>query len=99
MKNLNGLLGRTVWIGTLGVAAMLVGLAPSCKAQEVSPAIFTETGVEDAYPVTKLVAKKAVKVHVAAHAGSTVANNGANDRKQNAHRVARKTNVAAAPGL
>ena len=44
MKNLNGLLGRTVWIGTLGVAAMLLGWTPSCKAQEVSPAIFTETG-------------------------------------------------------
>jgi hypothetical protein len=99
MKNLNGLLGRTVWVGTLGVAAMLVGLAPSCKAQEVSPAIFTETGVEDAYPVAKPVAKKAVKVQVAAHTTSTVTSNDANDRKQNAHRVARKTNVAAAPGL
>jgi hypothetical protein len=99
MKNLNGLLGRTVWIGTLGVAAMLVGLAPSCKAQEVSPAIFTETGVEDAYPVAKPVAKKAVKVQVAAHADQSLASNAANDRKQNAHRVARKTNLAAAPGL
>jgi hypothetical protein len=99
MKNLNGLLGRTVWIGTLGVAAMLAGWAPSCKAQEVSPAIFTETGVEDAYPVAKPVAKKAVKVQVAAHADQAAASNDANDRKQNAHRVARKTNVAAAPGL
>jgi hypothetical protein len=103
MKNLNGLLGRTMWIGTLGAAAMLVGLAPSCKAQEVSPAIFTESGVEDVYPVAKAapVAKKAVKVQVAAHGDQSVANganNGANLRKQNAQQAVRKVNVSA-PGL
>jgi hypothetical protein len=97
MKNLNGLLGRTVWIGTLGVAAMLVGWTPSCKAQEVSPAIFTDTGVEDAYPVAKTAAKKPVKVQVAAHADQSVTSNDANYRKQNVHRVARKPNVVSAP--
>jgi hypothetical protein len=99
MKNFKAMLPKTVWIGTLGVAAMLMGWTPSCKAQEVSPAIFTETGVEDAYPVAKPVAKKAVKVQVAAHADQSMTSDGANDRKQNAHRVARKVNVAAAPGL
>jgi hypothetical protein len=97
MKNLNGLLGRTVWVGTLAVAAMLLGWTPSCKAQEVSPAIFTNTGVEDVYPVTKPVAKKAVKVQAVAHSGQGVASNGADARKQNVHGVARKVNVAAAP--
>jgi hypothetical protein len=101
MNNFKALLPKTVWIGTLGVAAMLLGWTPSCKAQEVSPAIFTNTGVEDAYPAAKPAAKKAVKVQVAAHAcqGVTggVADNDANARKQNAHRIARKTNAVSAP--
>ena len=101
MNNFKALLPKMVWIGTLGVAAMLLGWTPSCKAQEVSPAIFTNTGVEDAYPAAKPVAKKAVKVQVAAHAGQGVpvgvADNDANARKQNAHRVARKTNAVSAP--
>jgi len=103
MKNFKAMLPKTVWIGTLGVAAMLMGWTPSCKAQEVSPAIFTDSGVEDVYPVAKPapVAKKAVKAQVAVKAdqGQSTASNGAVDRKQNAHRVARKVNVAAAPGL
>ncbi len=99
MKNLNGLLGRTVWIGTLGVAAMLMGWTPSCKAQEVSPANFTDTGVEDTYPAPKAIAKKPAKVQIVAHADAGAANNDANARKQNAHRVARKQNVASAPGV
>ncbi len=36
----------------LGLGGTLL-LSPACKAQEVSPAIFTNTGVEDAYPATK----------------------------------------------
>jgi len=101
MNNFKALLPKTVWIGTLGVAAMLLGWTPSCKAQEVSPAIFTNTGVEDAFPAAKPVAKKPAKVQVAAHAGQGVAggvaDNDANARKQNAHRMARKTNAASAP--
>lgn len=97
MKNFKGMLPKAVWIGTLGFAAMLLGWTPSSKAQEVSPAIFTDTGVEDSYPVAKTVAKKAVKVQVAAHTGQSATNNDANDRKQNAHRVTRKTNVVSAP--
>ena len=80
---------------------MLLAWTPACKAQEVSPAIFTNTGVEDAYPAGKPVAKKAVKVQVAAHAGQGmtggVADNAMIARKQNPHRVARKTNVISAP--
>jgi hypothetical protein len=102
MKNFGAMLPKTVWIGTLGVAAMLLGWTPSCKAQEVSPAIFTNTGVEDAYPAAKPVAKKTVKLQVAAHAGQGVtggvAGNDANARKQNAHRTVRKVDVSA-PGL
>ena len=99
MKNFKAMLPKTVWIGTLGVAAMLMGWAPSCKAQEVSPAIFTESGVEDVYPVAKPVAKKTVRVQVAAHSGQGVTNNDTVARKQNAHRAARKVNVATAPGV
>ena len=97
MNNFKALLPKTVWIGTLGVAAMLLGWTPACKAQEVSPAIFTNTGVEDAYPAAKPLAKKPAKVQVAAHADQSTTNNDANARKQNAHRVARKTNVVSAP--
>jgi hypothetical protein len=99
MKNFKALLPKTVWVGTLGVAAMLLGWTPSCKAQEVSPAIFTDTGVEDAYPVAKPLAKKPARVQVAAHAVQSVASNDSNERKQNAHRVARKVKVTATPGL
>jgi hypothetical protein len=59
----------------------------------VSPAIFTDTGVEDAYPVAKPLAKKPVKVQVAAHAEQSVTSNDENARKQNAHRAVRKPNV------
>jgi hypothetical protein len=99
MKNFKALLPKTVWVGTLGVAAMLLGWTPSCKAQEVSPAIFTNTGVEDAYPVTKPLAKKPVKVEVAVHADQNLTSNDANVRKQSAHRAVGKVNVATTPGL
>src|SRR5271156_4418089 len=97
MKNFKVLLPKTVWIGTLGVAAMLIGWTPSCKAQEVSPAIFTNTGVEDVCPAAKPVAKKPAKVQVAAHGQQTVASHDSDARKQNVHHVARKTNVISAP--
>ena len=99
MKNFKAMLPKAVWIGALGVAAMLIGWAPSCKAQEVSPAIFTNTGVEDVYPVAKPVVKKPVKVQVVSHASEGVASNDADARKQNAHHVARKTNVVSAPAV
>jgi|SRR5580692_86584 hypothetical protein len=98
MKNFKAMLPKTVWIGTLGVAAMLMGWTPSCKAQEVSPAIFTESGVEDIYPAAKPVAKKAVKVQTVAHADQTANGSKADVRKQNGQRVARKT-VVTTPGL
>jgi hypothetical protein len=98
MKNFKAMLPKTVWIGTLGVAAMLMGWTPSCKAQEVSPAIFTEAGVEDMYPVAKPVAKKAVKMQTAAHTDLSASGGKADVRKQNGQRVARKT-VMTTPGL
>jgi hypothetical protein len=36
----------------LGLGGVLL-LSPACKAQEVSPAIFTNTGVEDVYSAAK----------------------------------------------
>jgi hypothetical protein len=99
MKNFKAMLTKTLWMGSLGAAAMLLGWTPSCKAQEVSPAIFTDTGVEDVYPVAKPVAKRPAKVQVAAHSNQSVANNGTDVRKQNAHHVVRKTTVASAPAV
>src|SRR5271156_1005070 len=98
MKNFKAWLTERVWIGSLGVAAMLMGWTPACKAQEVSPAIFTESGVEDVYPVAKPVAKKAVKVQTVAHADQGATGNKVDVRKQNGQRVARKT-VVTTPGL
>jgi hypothetical protein len=99
MKNFKALLPKVLWMGTLGVGAMLLGWAPSCKAQEVSPAIFTNTGVEDAFPAAKPLAKKPARVQVAAHGyqSAATANSASDARKQNAHRAVRKANVASAP--
>jgi hypothetical protein len=52
------LLPRTILFGSLGIAAMLLVSTPSCKAQEVSPDHFTDTGVQDVYDGT--LAKAAV---------------------------------------
>jgi len=84
----------TSWKSVPGRSARPWWWTPSCKAQEVSPAIFTDTGVEDAYPVAKPLAKKPVKVQVAAHAEQSVTSNDANARKQNANR---KPSVVSAP--
>jgi hypothetical protein len=43
------LLPRTILLGSVGLAAMLLVSTPSCKAQEVSPDHFTDTGVQDVY--------------------------------------------------
>jgi hypothetical protein len=43
------LLPRTILAGSLGLAAMLLFSTPSCKAQEVNPDHFTDTGVQDVY--------------------------------------------------
>ena len=42
------LLPRTILIGSVGLAAILFS-TPSCKAQEIAPDHFTETGVQDIY--------------------------------------------------
>jgi hypothetical protein len=86
---------KTLWVGSIGPAAMLLGLTPSCKAQEVNPALFTDTAVEDAYPVMKALPKKAVKVPAAAHP-KPVITNGAMARKRT-RRAARRQNVVSAP--
>jgi hypothetical protein len=86
---------KTLWVGSIGLAAMLLGLTPSCKAQEVNPALFTNTGVEDAYPVKKSLPKKAVKVPAVTHPSSVISN-GAMARKRT-RRAARKQNVVSAP--
>jgi hypothetical protein len=86
---------KTLWAGSIGLAAMLLGWTPSSKAQEVNPALFTDTGVEDAYPVKKPLPKKAVKVPAAAHP-SPVISNGATTRKRS-RRAARKQTVVSQP--
>jgi hypothetical protein len=43
------LVPRTILFGSVGLAAMLLVSTPSCKAQEVSPDHFTDTGVQDVY--------------------------------------------------
>ena len=43
------LLPRTILFGSLGLGTMLLVSSPSCKAQEVSPDHFTDTGVQDVY--------------------------------------------------
>jgi hypothetical protein len=86
---------KTLWLGSIGLAAMLLGWTPSCRAQEVNPALFTDTGVEDSYPVRKPLTKKAVKVPAATHPSSIISN-GAMARKRT-RRAARKQNVVSAP--
>jgi hypothetical protein len=49
MNTYKQLLPRTILFGSVGLAAMLLVSTPSCKAQEVSPDHFTETGVQDVY--------------------------------------------------
>ena len=99
MNHFRLLLPKTLWLGTIGVATMLLGSAPSCKAQEVSPVRFTDTGVEDVYPVKQPLAKKPAKAHISTHSIQTGSSNQAIARKQNTHRAARKRNVVFAPGV
>lgn len=49
MNTYKQLLPRTILLGSMGLAAMLLVSTPSCKAQEVSPDHFTDTGVQDVY--------------------------------------------------
>jgi hypothetical protein len=99
MNHFKLLLPKTLWLGTIGVATMLLGWTPSCKAQEVSPAIFTDRGVEDVYPAQKPVAKKPAKVQSATHSTPAGHSNQTIGRKQNAHRAARRRDVVSAPGM
>jgi hypothetical protein len=89
---------KALWLGTIGIATMLLGWTPSCKAQEVSPVRFTDTGVEDVYPV-KPPAKKLAKMQLAARSIQAGPYNQVIARKQNTHRAARKRNVVFTPGL
>lgn len=64
MKSFN-MLKMPMILLVLGGALLL---SPACKAQEVSPAIFTATGVEDAYqPAAKVAATKAKPKPTATH--------------------------------
>ena len=93
------LLPKTLWFGTNGVATMLLCWTPSCKAQEVSPAHFTQSGVEGVYPVEKPLAKKPAKVYIAANSIQAGHSKQAAGRKQNAQRSARKRDVVLAQGI
>lgn len=95
---------KIFWFGVIGLAGMFLGGATSCRAQEVNPAQFTDTGVEDAYPAKKPAAKKpaaksSLKTLTAAHptAHSTSAN-GSLARRKKVHHPVRKQNVTYTPG-
>lgn len=92
------LLPKTLWFGTIGLATVLVGWTPSCKAQEVNPAHFTDTSVEDAYPATKPLRRKPPKVRMAVNP-MPVTSDKAIARKQKAHKAARKQSEASALSL
>jgi hypothetical protein len=98
MNHFKLLVPKALWLGTIGVAILLLGWVPSCKAQEVSPARFTDTGVEDVYP-TKPPAKRHTKAQTSAHAIPARASHQVIARKQTASRAARKRDVAFAPGV
>jgi hypothetical protein len=87
---------KTLWVGSIGLAAMLLGWTPSCKAQEVNPAVFTDTGVEDAYPVKKPLPNKAIKAPVATHTSPVISHNKTMARKRT-RRAAHKQNVVFTP--
>jgi hypothetical protein len=89
---------KTLWLGTIGFAAILVGWTPSCKAQEVSPAIFTATGVEDVYPAKKVLTKKPAKVETSARSNSLLSNQGVVQKRKTQPAI-RKQNLGAAPSL
>ena len=98
MNHFRLVLPKALWLGTIGVATMLCW-TPSCKAQEVSPAHFTQTGVEDVYPVQKPLAKKSPKVQIASNSIPAGPSSRAVARKKNAHRAARKQEVVLAQGI
>jgi hypothetical protein len=67
MTTFKQLLPRTILFGSLGLAAMLLVSTPSCKAQEVNPDHFTDTGVQDVYEgAPAKVAKLNVKQNLSA---------------------------------
>jgi hypothetical protein len=99
MNHFKLLRSKTLWLGTIGVATMVLGWTPSCKAQEVSPAIFTDKGVEDVYPAKKPVAMKIARVQSATPSTQAGHSNQTIGRKQNAHRAARRRDVVSAPGM
>jgi hypothetical protein len=79
MNTSKQLIPRTILFGSLGLAAMLLVSTPSCKAQEVNPDHFTDTGVQDVYegapakvatPIAKqnLSATQAPKHQINSHA-------------------------------
>jgi hypothetical protein len=89
------LLPKTLWLGTIGLATVLLGWTPSCKAQEVSPARFTDTGVEDAYPAQKSLPNKPPKVQSATNT-IPVTSRKAVARKQKAHQATPKQDAVSA---
>ncbi len=72
MNSYKLLLPRTILVGSLGLAAMLLVSTPSCKAQEVSPDHFTDTGIQDVYEAASATAATpAVKHNLAASQART----------------------------
>jgi hypothetical protein len=79
MNTSKQLVPKTILFGSLGLAAMLLVSTPTCKAQEVNPDHFTDTGVQDVYegapaklaaPIVKqnLSARQTQKPQINSHA-------------------------------
>ena len=92
------LASKLFWFGVVGLAGLLLGGATSCRAQEVNPAQFTDTGVEDAFPPKKPVKKSSLKTSTAAHANAKqTASNRTMVRRRKTHHPAHKQNVVLKP--
>ena len=92
MNTSKQLLHRTILFGSLGLAAMLLVSTP-CKAQEVNPDHFTDTGVQDIYEgAPAKVAATIVKQNLS----GTPARRHQSNSPASAHTVAKRTSQLSA---
>lgn len=89
---------KTILLSSIGLAAILLCSTPACKAQEVSPAIFTDSGVEDVYPAKKPLPKNTQKIETASRRAPALSGQAfAANRKTRL--AARKRDVVTAPNI
>jgi len=94
MNTSKQLLPRTILFGSLGLAAILLVSTPSCKAQEVSPDHFTDTGVQDVYEGAP--AQVATPPIVKQNLSSTQARKHQSNSPATVHTVAKRTSILSA---